>query len=151
MILYKISDLKNQLENLSKENLQPIEKVNKLIELYIARINCNRGIFRIMHFEMTSKKNNKRLKIFAEIKRENLASVDQIIKEGQEKGVFRKDIIIPLLTTTIVGTFFQFHMNKLFYQELFNLHNESDYNQYIKNSLTKHIQQTIKALLVYEN
>jgi hypothetical protein len=42
-------------------------------------------------------------------------------------------------------------MNKSFYEELLNLKTEAMYNEYIKTSLTKHIQQTIKALLVYEN
>lgn len=151
LIIFKTADLKTQLHNLVQENLQPIEKVNKLIELYIERINCNRGIFRIMHFEITSKKHSESLKVFTDLKKGNLESIERIIEEGQEKGVFRKDISIPLLTPTIMGTFFHFHMNKSFYEELFDLNTEELYNHYIKNNLTKHIQQTIKALLVYEN
>ncbi|MBK0369860.1 TetR/AcrR family transcriptional regulator [Flavobacterium sp. SE-1-e] len=151
LILYKISDLKQELENLSKENLQPVDKVNKLIELYINRINCNRGVFRIMHFEMTSKKSSDRKKVFTEIKMNNLEIIERIIREGQEKGVFRKDIVIPLLTPTILGTYFNFFINKEFYEELLDLKTEKKFNAYINNNLTKHIQQTIKALLVYEN
>jgi hypothetical protein len=56
-----------------------------------------------------------------------------------------------LLTPTIMGTYFHFHMNKPFFEELLNLNTETLYDDYVKNSLTKHIQQTIKALLVYEN
>jgi tRNA U34 5-carboxymethylaminomethyl modifying enzyme MnmG/GidA len=88
---------------------------------------------------------------FTELKKGNLKSVETIIAQGQAQGVFRKDIIIPLLTPTIIGTFFHFHMNKSFFVELLNLKTEEMYNNYIKTSLTKHIQQTIKALLVYEN
>jgi AcrR family transcriptional regulator len=151
LILYKTSDIKLQLENLLQENLEPLEKVNKLIEIYINRINCNRGIYRILHFELTSKKREENLLAFTELKKGNLKSLETIIQEGQSKGVFRKDVIIPLITPTIMGTFFHFHMNKPFFEELLNLNTESLYNDYIKNSLTKHIQQTIKALLVYEN
>lgn len=151
LILYKTSDLKLQLENLWQENLEPLDKVNKLIEIYINRINCNRGIFRILHFEFTSKKKEENLMAFTELKKGNLKSLEKIIQEGQSKGVFRKDVIIPLITPTIMGTFFHFHMNKLFFQELLQLNTEALYNEYIKTSLTKHIQQTIKALLVYEN
>ncbi|WP_133524616.1 TetR/AcrR family transcriptional regulator [Flavobacterium sp. 245] len=151
LIIYKTSDLKLQLENLLQENIEPLEKVNKLIEIYINRISCNKGIFRVLHFELTSKKIEKSLIAFSELKRENLKSVETIIKQGQDKGVFRKDIIIPLITPTIIGTYFHFHMNKFFFVELLNLNTEEMYNNYIKTSLTKHIQQTIKALLVYEN
>lgn len=151
LILYKTSDLKLKLENLLQENLEPIEKVNKLIEIYINKISCNRGIFRVLHFELNSKKREKSMIAFTELKKGNLRSVESIITQGQSQGVFRKDIIIPLLTPTIIGTYFHFHMNKPFFEELLNLNTETLYNDYIKNSLTKHIQQTIKALLVYEN
>ncbi|KAF2332608.1 TetR/AcrR family transcriptional regulator [Flavobacterium daemonense] len=151
LIIYKTSDLKLQLENLLQENIEPLDKVNKLIEIYINRISCNKGIFRVLHFELTSKKIEKSLIAFSELKKENLKSVETIIKQGQDKGVFRKDVIIPLITPTIIGTYFHFHMNKFFFEELLNLTTEEMYNNYIKTSLTKHIQQTIKALLVYEN
>ena len=151
LILYKTSDLKLQLENLLQENLEPIDKVNKLIEIYINRISCNKGIFRVLHFELNSEKRERSMIAFTELKKGNLKSVETIITQGQAQGVFRKDIIIPLLTPTIIGTFFHFHMNKSFFVELLNLNTEEMYNNYIKTSLTKHIQQTIKALLVYEN
>ncbi|MCD0465556.1 TetR/AcrR family transcriptional regulator [Flavobacterium cupreum] len=151
LLLYKTSDLKLQIELLLHENLEPLDKVNKLIEIYINRINCNRGIYRILHFELTSKKREENLAAFTELKKGNLKSLETIVKEGQSKGIFRKDVIIPLITPTIMGTFFHFHMNKPFFEELLNLNTETLYNDYIKNSLTKHIQQTIKALLVYEN
>ncbi|WP_264530979.1 TetR/AcrR family transcriptional regulator [Flavobacterium sp. N502540] len=151
LIIYKTADLKLQLENLLQENIEPLDKVNKLIEIYITRISCNKGIFRVLHFELNSKKREKSMIAFTELKKGNLKSVESIIAQGQSKGVFRKDVIIPLITPTIIGTFFHFHMNRPFFEELLNLKTEEMYNEYIKTSLTKHIQQTIKALLVYEN
>jgi AcrR family transcriptional regulator len=151
LIVYRTSDLKNQLDYLLLEDIEPIDKINKLIELYINRINTNRGIYRIIHFEFTSKKRDQNLHAFSELKKGNLKSLEAIIEEGQKKGVFRKDIIIPLITPTILGTFFHFHMNKPFFENLLNLKTEDLYNNYVKTNLTKHIQQTIKALLIYEN
>lgn len=151
LILYKTSGLKEQLVNLIDENLEPFDKVNKLIELYINRINCNKGIYRVLHFELASKKKALEIQSFSDIKKANLKSMELIIQEGQAKGVFRKDIIIPLLTPTILGTYFHFQMNKPFFEEILNLKTDEDYNNYVKTDLTKHIQQTIKALLIYEN
>ncbi|RTY64767.1 TetR/AcrR family transcriptional regulator [Flavobacterium sp. LB2P53] len=150
LIVYRTSDLKNQLEHLLLEDLEPLDKINKLIELYINRINSNRGIYRILHFEFPSKKSKQNLSVFSELKKGNLKSLEIIIKEGQNKGIFRKDIIIPLITPTILGTFFHFHMNKPFFENLLNLKTEDLYNNYIKTNLTTHIQQTVKALLIYE-
>lgn len=151
LVLFKTSGLKEQLINLIDENLEPFDKINKLIELYIHRLNCNRGIYRILHFELASKKRVLELPSFSEIKKFNLKSLETIIKEGQAKGVFRKEVIIELLTPTILGTYFHFQMNKPFYEDILDLKTEEDYNNYVKTDLTNHIQHTIKALLVYEN
>lgn len=150
LVLFKTSGLKEQLIYLIEENLEPLEKIDKLIELYIHRINCNRGIYRILHFELASKKSPSKLQSLSEIKKANLKSLELIIKEGQSKGVFRKDVIVPLITTTILGTFFHFQMNKPFFEDILNLKNEDSFNNYIKTDLTKHIKQTIKSLLMYE-
>ena len=151
LILFKTSGLKEQLVNLIDENMEPVEKINKLIELYINRLNCNKGIYRILHFELASKKRVLDLQSFSEIKKSNLKSLELIIQEGQAKGVFRKDVIIPLITPTILGTYFHFQMNKPFFEDILNLKTAKSFNNYIKTDLTKHIQQTIKALLIYEN
>lgn len=151
LVLQKTAGLKLQLENLLAENLEPIAKVNKLVAFYVDRIDRSRGIYRILHFELSSKKNILNLQSFSDIKKMNLKSLEIIIKEGQSKGVFRNDVIIPLITPTILGTYFHFYMNKPFFEELLNLKTEASFNHYIKNDLTKHIQQTIKALLIYEN
>jgi AcrR family transcriptional regulator len=151
LIFYRTKDLKIQIENLLVEDLDPIDKINKLIEIYIKRINSNKGIFRILHFEMATKKKELNIKSFYELRKSNLKSLEAIISEGQNKGVFRKDISIPLLTPTILGTFFHFHMNKEYFMDLLNINTEDSYNNYIQVNLTKHIQQTIKALLIYES
>lgn len=150
LIFFRISDLKMQLENLYQEAIEPMEKINKLIELYIARINKNKCIYQILHFELSNKKRSVDIKSFTDVKRQNLISLQKIITEGQEKGVFKKDINVPLLPPTILGTFFHFQMNRPYYEEIFDLKTDEAFDHYIKTDLTKHIQQTIKALLLNE-
>jgi AcrR family transcriptional regulator len=151
LILFRTKDLKLKIENLSVENLEPTEKINKLIEIYINRINCNKGIYRILHFEFSNEKRDIDLQALNDLRTGNLKSLMTIIEEGQNKGVFRKDIIVPLIIPTILGTFFHFHMNKAYFKNLLQLSTDELYNSYIKTKLTKHIQQTIKALLIYES
>jgi AcrR family transcriptional regulator len=151
LIVLRTKDLRFKIESLSVENLEPIEKINKLIEIYINRINCNKGIYRILHFEFSDEKRDLDLQALNDLRTGNLKSLITIIEEGQNKGVFRKDIIVPLITPTILGTFFHFHMNKSYFKNLLQLSTDELYNNYIKTKLTKHIQQTIKALLIYES
>ena len=151
IILNRISDIKLQLDILTLEKLDPLQKIHKLIEVYIDKINSNRCIYKIMHFEFSSSQRVINLQAFTDLKKGNLKSIESIIQDGQEKGIFRKDIVVPLLTTTILGTYFHFHLNRPFYENLLHLNTEEEYNTYIKTTLTMHIQQTIKALLTYEN
>lgn len=151
LILYRTSDLKIQIENLSVENLDPVEKIDKLIELYINRIRCNKGIYRILHFEFSSEDRETKMKVLNEVRARNLKSLETIIHEGQVKGIFRKEVIIPLIPPTIMGTFFHFYMNKEYFKKLLTLETDEAFENYIQTKLKTHIQQTIKALLLYES
>ena len=151
LIINRISDLRLQMENLFKEDLSPFEKIDKLIELYITRINKNCGMYQIIHFEIMSKKRDINYEAFNEVKKYNLQVLENIIEEGQSKELFAKNINVALIPPTIMGTYFHFQMNKPFYSDLFDLKTQEDIDNYVHTDLTKHIQKTIKALLVYEN
>jgi radical SAM protein with 4Fe4S-binding SPASM domain len=147
LLFYRTSDLKNQLDHLIVEELAPIDKINKLIALYINRINKNKGIYRIIHFEFNSEKRAKSLAAFAELKKGNLKTLETIIAEGQKKGVFRKDIIVPLLTPTILGTFFHFQMNKPFFEEVLQLKTKETFEKIRVKSNFDSIIENISSLI----
>ena len=151
LILFRVQDLKIKIENLFNEDLDPFEKIEKFIEFYIQKIDSNRYMYKIMHFEIASKKRGMDLEGFHEIKKSNLISLTKIIEQGQAKNVFKKNINIPLITPTILGTYFHFYTNKYYFDDVLNFKSDLEFDNYIKNELTKHIQTTIKALLVYEN
>ena len=151
LVVNRIADMHLQLENLYNENISPIEKVDKMVELYISRIKKNRCIYQILHFEFSTKKRELNFDSFTEMKKSNLETFKNIIKEGQDSGEFQKDINLDLLPPIIMGTYFQFHMNKPLYVKILDLRTEEEYENYITITLTQHIQKTIKALLVYAN
>ena len=151
LILYRISGMKMQLENIFNDNLSPVEKLDRLIDLYISRINKNKCIYQILHFELSTKKRIMDMKVFTDTKRENLEIFTRFIKEGQEQGVFKKDVNFTLIPGTIMGSLVNFQMNRVFYEQVLGLATDDAFEGYIKNELTKHIKQTIKALLLNEN
>jgi len=151
LIIDRTSGMKMQLENIYRDDLSPIEKVDRLIDLYITRINKNKCMYQILHFEISNKKRIMDMQAFMDIKKENSELFRMIIADGQEKGIFRKDVNIPLITPTIMGILVNFQMNRLYFEQILNLHTEEDFENYILNELTAHIKQTIKALLAHEN
>ncbi|MXN90127.1 TetR family transcriptional regulator [Flavobacterium sp. Sd200] len=150
LIIYRTSGMKMQLETIFKEDLSPFEKVDRLIDLYISRINKNKCMYQIMHFELSTKKRILNMDSFMEIKKVNSEIFNKIIEDGQNKGSFRRGINIGLIPTTILGTLTHFHTNKLYFQKTLGL-DDAGFDQYIANELTLHIKQTIKALLANEN
>ena len=150
LVLYRISSMRLHLENLYQENISPIEKIEKLIVYYIERVNKNRCMYQILHFELSNKKREINLEAFTKVKNQNLKFLEGIIKEGQEQGMFQSDVNVTLLPTIIIGSFIHFQMNKVYYKEILGLQTEEDFENYVLNDLTAHIQKTIKALLVYE-
>ena len=50
----------------------------------------------------------------------------------------------------IIGTVIYFHLNKSFYKDILTIKNNDDYDDYLKNDLTIHLQKTINAILTNE-
>ncbi len=151
LIVHRTADLKNSLEHIIDENLNPIQKIEKFIQLYIERINNNRDFHHILLFEISSKKRAMDFESFNGIKKANINSLEKIVLEGQSLNIFRKDINLHLIIPTILGTYFYFQMHKSFLGDVLSLKTDENHNQYIKNELINHIQQTIKSLLLYAN
>ncbi len=150
LILARVQDLKITLENIFNENLNPFEKIDKFIEIYIRKIDSNRHIYKIMHFEISSKKRTLDLEGFHLIKKSNLNLLTKIIDDGQMQNLFKKNINIALITPTILGTYFHFYTNKCYFDGILQFKTDLEFDNYIKNELTTHIQLTIKSLLIYE-
>lgn len=151
LIIYRTSDLKLKLEEVLKTDHSPITKIEKYVYLYIEKMDCNKNLYQILHSEISSPKRKIDLKAFSEVRKNNLEILKSIIELGQNKNFFKKNINVALITPTILGTYFHFHSNKLFFKDLLNLKTEVAYENYIKNEFTTHIQQTIKSLLLNES
>jgi len=151
LITYRTSDMKVKLENIFKEDVSPLEKIDRLIDLYIFRINQNKCMYQIMHFELSTKKRIIHMESFMQIKRENAEIFRKIVAEGQAKGVFKNDLEIDLIPATVMGTMIHVRNNKIYFENLFGLTTEEAFEDYINTKVTHHIKQTIKALLSYEH
>jgi len=151
LVLHRISAMSLQLENLLQENLSPIQKMERYVVYYVDRINSNRCMYQILHFELSNKKREINLDTFTQVKNNNLKLLSNIIQEGQEQGLFHQDINVALIPPIIIGSLIHIHMNKSYYKDLLYLKNDIEFENYITTDFTKHIQKTIKALLIYEN
>lgn len=151
LLYYRTSDFKMQIESVLSKDLDLLEKVDAVVALIIKRIHRNRRVYKIVHFEYSNLSRKIDFGNYIDRKKENFAIIESFIKEGQEAGVFSKNVNTPLIGPTILGTYFNLYYNKKFFQQMHNLAGEESFDDYIYNVLTPHIQRTIKALLTYED
>ncbi len=151
LLLYRTADFRIQIESVLSEELSDLKKVDAIVELIVKRIHRNRRIYKIIHFEYSNLSRKLDFSDYIERKKENFSLIETFVKEGQQKGVFSKEINIQLIAPTILGTYFNFYYNKRFFQAMHDLDPETSFDQYIFNIIIPHIQRTIKALLTYED
>ena len=151
LLNYRMADFKIQLESiLSKQTTFP-EKVDEIVAFVVMRIHKNRRTHKIINFEYSRDSRSINFEKYLQQKDENYRVIETFVKKGQKEGVFSKKVNIPLIVPTIMGTYFHFYYNKKFYTSLHNLTDEISLDEFVHKTLTKHIQQTIKALLTYAN
>lgn len=148
IVYYRISALKLLLNTLTTEEINPLEKINRLIEFYISRIHQNKTIYQIIHHEISNNKRDFDFELFTQIKIDNIKTLAQIIKEGQDLGIFKEDIQVELIPPVIIGTLTQMNINQPFYSEILNLKTDEEYENYIKTTFTEFIKKTINSLIL---
>lgn len=151
LILYRTADFKIEIESLLSEKRDFLEKADAIVELVIQRIHRNRRMYKIIHFEYPRLDRKIDFENYVERKKENFNLIKSFVEEGQQAGVFSKNLNIPLIVPTILGTYFNFYYNKRFFQAMHNLDEQNSIDTFIEDELIPHIQKTIKALLTYED
>lgn len=151
LLIYRSADFKMKLESVLSEDISTLDKVNEVVSLVVRRIHRNRRMYKIIQFEYSNETRKIDLEAYINQKLSNYKIIEDFIKQGQNEGVFTKDLNIPLIVPTILGTYFHFYYNLRFFEALNNITDEKSLDNYVHTTLTQHIKKTIKALLTYEN
>jgi AcrR family transcriptional regulator len=157
-LIHALVDLRTEhirltLESLLKDDsLSPLQKVNIMVSEYVERFAKRRAFYKIMVTEHMLDKNNEITKMLLEVKRKNAEALSEVIKEGQKKKVFRKNIDVVMLMNIMVGTVNHSLMNKEFYKEFHQLQKMKDeeFNTYLLKKVTDEIKGIFKSQLTYE-
>jgi len=150
LLYHRNVDFGAEASALFARKLGYLETVDALVAMVIRRVHANRRIYKILHFEYSNQDRKLDFDQFIDQKKSNYKLIEDFIHSGQEAGVFSKDLNIPLIYPTILGTYFNFYYNKRFYLALYEHDLEGSADNFVKDVLTPHIQKTLKALLTYE-
>ncbi len=135
-------------EILANEEIDEWQKLMIVITRYIDRVKSLKTFYLILQREQLTNKNENIVKILEDSKKGFLSIYSQLIKEGLEKKVFKNNIRVEFLHSTISGTIFTALHTFPIYKNFFS--GDKNYeNQYFEE-FDLHIQNILKHLLGYE-
>ncbi len=149
----RTSHIKLRIESLLKNTeLTPFQKIEVLINDHVQKAVERQQFYKVMLCEQLLNKNPEISKLLLELKKQNADYMAELIKEGQKKGEFKKNVDVVLTMNTMTGVIMQTLMNQEFYKYYNNTKTPSgkDFHESIKTNLTNHIKVLFKAILSYE-
>lgn len=150
---YRGEFIKMQLESmLQNKELDSLQKIYSLIDSYIDRIMKQQCFHRIMTREQMVSSGGATSKLIYNLKKTNQELISRLIQEGQKKGEFKKNIDVPLMMATLIGTAGSLVTTQHFYREINNLQSlpDEEFQKHIKKKLSNHLKSLFKAILIYE-
>ena len=150
---YRSEFIKMQLETmLQNKEMTPLQKVYTLIDNYIDRIMKQQCFHKIMAREQMVHLKGATPRLIHEMKKTNQQLVQQLIAEGQKQGSFKKNIDVPLMMVTLIGTVSHLITTQHYYRKLNDLESltEEEFEKHIRKKLSTHLKSLFKAALSYE-
>ncbi len=147
------ANVKLQLENmLHDDSRKPLDKVYQLIDNYLDKYFAQQDFHKIIVREQMAQKESPLGNMLNEMKKSNQLLIKQLINDGQKKGVFKKNIDVPLMMATMIGTTNQVVTTQHFYKELNGLQDmpEDDFQKLLRKKLTIHLKTLFKSILTHE-
>lgn len=138
---------------LNDESLDPLHKMYRLLEEYVEKIMLSKKFHRILLCEQVINKNPAILGMLAKIKTRNLASINDVIRLGQKKGIFKKQVDVPMMMNSLIGTISHMLVNLDFYKSYHKMEalTDEEFEKIIKKKLSTHIKIIFKAILTNES
>ncbi len=153
LFAYRASGTTQVLESmLQNKEFSPIEKVNVMIDYFIDKFHNQHCFHKIMMREQIAYQRTATSELIQEFKKRNQLLVKQLIQEGQKTGDFNKNIDVPILMATLIGTVSHLVATQHFYREINNLQNMPDeqFQKLIRKKLSTHFKFIFKAILTHE-
>ncbi len=150
---YRGQDITLKLENmLQNKEMSSLQKVYGLIDSYMEKIMKLQCFHKIMSREQMANLKGATTKLIHELKKKNQELVQQLISKGQKNGEFKKNIDVPLMMATLIGTTSHLVTTQHYYRKLNHLESLSDeeFQKHIKKKLSNHLKSLFKAVLTYE-
>jgi len=137
---------------LQDDKLSPLEKLNVLVDDYINKLIEKHKFYKLMYFEQMLDNNPAINALVQKLKKTNGELFAKLIRDGQQKKIFRKNIDAVFMIHTMIGTIMHSFMNREIYRSTNNLEHLSDeeFLEQFKNRLKKYMKDLFKLTILNE-
>jgi AcrR family transcriptional regulator len=150
----KSLNIREKVDNLLKDDsLDPFQKMYSLVDEYIDGILQRKVFHRILLCEQIINQNPIIIQLMEKMKTRNSECINDLIRLGQKKGLFKKNIDIPMMSNTLIGTISHSLINMDFYKSYHHLETlkDEEFERLLKKKLSVHIKNIYKAILSHES
>ncbi len=149
----RTQEIRQQIEEMLQNTTQePLDKMFRLLESYVSRIMNQQHFHKLMIRQQISEEDSAITQLIKDTKKRNQDSIKKLISEGQRKGVFKKNIDVPLMMMTLFGTVNYMLSAQHHYREINDLRAmpEPEFQKLISKKLITHLKTIFKAILLIE-
>jgi TetR/AcrR family transcriptional regulator, fatty acid metabolism regulator protein len=133
-----------RLNDISKSDTTPVEKLTAVIELYVDKVFANCRYYHFVHREIFSPNRPELVEAITKITSRNTDEFRKMLEEGQRQKVFRKDVDLQLVSATLLGTINQ--TTHLVFKKRYTKPNEDE--EAYKNRIKKYLYDVLTLYLV---
>ncbi len=150
----RMDEARLKMETLIKDkSIPPFEKIEMMLKEYISKVMKNQSFYKILITEhlMSDNKKSVILKLLAALKLNYANLYTEIIKEGQRKKIFKKNVDVVMALNTMTGTVIHFVVNKQHYVTFNNIKNlDESFERKMEEKLFIHLREIFKTIVGYE-
>lgn len=149
IFLRRIYDVRTSLEELlSNETLLPENKIDRLIELFVAKISERPYFCRIMVRAQVTQESVV-TDLIQENKQVMYEMIRKLIREGQQKGSFTGDVDVLMMVNTLVGTTNHAIASQQMIRKVMKLESmpDEEFRLHLRTELSTHLKKMFKAVL----
>lgn len=146
---YRSGEMRIRMENLIREKeLSPMEKLGVMVDEYVKKFWRNRKLHRIILREYSFSRNELLHRRIHAIRERQFRMMQEIVAQGQEQGVFRKDVDVPMLFATLPGITKHLIFSRKFFGELYGLRGDpGEQDRQLLERLRVHLKSILKLVL----
>ncbi len=119
------------------------EKIDRIIDFFVDHLLESRQFHNITSRQISLVQDEDTIELLINIKKTNQSIIEDIIKEGQEKKIFR-EVNIPLTIGSVFGTISQVSMSQEYYKKVLKEKNEEAYFRKLRPKLKRHLKTLMR-------